>query len=298
MSRIAMRPMSLAESGESTASTSLAALLDGEAVPPGSSQIAVADLAQLIVRGGWPLHLGMADDAAAQAAVDYLASIAQDDLSRLDSARRDPSRASRVLHALARHTAGELVVERLTREIDGPDGPLARTTVYDYLRDLRRLLVLEDQPAWAPHLRSRARLRSRSRVHLVDPSLAAAALGADADGLRSDLRSLGLLFESLVVRDLRCYADSIDATVSHYRDSDDLEVDAVVQRRDGAFAAFEVKLGQSQVEEAATNLLRLARKLDVERTGRPAALVVVTGAGYAYQRPDGVAVVPIGTLGP
>jgi len=290
--------MSLAESGESSGSVSLRSLLEGGPIEPGRSELDVPDVSRLVVRGGWPLHLGMAEPDAAQASTDYLASVAEADLARLDSARRDPRRAERLLQALARNTAKELVVERLSREVDGPDGPLARSTVYDYLTDLRRLMVLEEQPAWAPHLRSRAVLRSKPRVHLADPSLAAAALGADAARLMADLNTFGLLFESLAVRDLRAYAEPLDARVSHYRDSDGLEVDAIVQRRDGVFGAFEVKLGTGQVDAAAANLLRFATKLDVVRTGMPAVLAVITASGYAYVRPDGVAVVPIGLLGP
>ncbi|MEU2198744.1 DUF4143 domain-containing protein [Isoptericola sp. NPDC019482] len=296
--RIAMRPMSLAESGESSGEVSLGNLMDGGAVTPGRSGLTVPDLARLVVRGGWPLHLGMDERDAARASSDYLTSVATDDLGRLDSARRDPARAERLLHGLARNTAMELVVDRLTREVDGPDGALARTTVYDYLVDLRRLLVLEEQPAWTPHLRSRARLRSRPRVHLADPSLAAAALRADAGRLLADLNTFGLLFESMVVRDLRVYSDVMDARVAHYRDSDNLEIDAVVQRRDGVFGAFEVKLGAGQVDAAAAALLRFAAKIDADRTGTPVVLAVITGSEYAYTRPDGVAVVPLGMLGP
>jgi predicted AAA+ superfamily ATPase len=207
-SRVTMRPMSLAESGDSAGSVSLAAALDAGVIEPGRSDLEVPDVARLLIRGGWPLHLTMAESDAAQAASDYLASVADSDLVRLDSTRRDPVRAGRLLQALARNTATELVVERLTKEIDGPEGPLARTTVYDYLTDLRRLMVLEEQPAWSPHLRSRARLRSKPRIHLADPSLAAAALGADSRGLLADLNTFGLLFESMVVRDLRVYAEA------------------------------------------------------------------------------------------
>ncbi|MFV2145679.1 ATP-binding protein [Isoptericola sp. G70] len=295
--RVEMRPMSLAESGESSGAMSLRALLDGDPPIPGRSDLSVPDLARLVVRGGWPLHLSMDEVAAAQASSDYLASIADTDLGRLDTSRRDPARAGRLLHALARNTAMELVVDRLTREVDGPDGAMARTTVYDYLADLRRLMVLQEQPAWSPRLRSRARLRTRPRVHLVDPSLAAAAWQADADRLLADLNTFGLLFESLVVRDLRAYADALDARVFHYRDSDNLEIDAVVQRRDGVFGAFEVKLGAGQVDAAAAALLRFAAKLDAEHTGGPAVLGVITGSEYGYVRPDGVVVVPLGMLG-
>ncbi len=159
-------------------------------------------------------------------------------------------------------------------------------------------MIVEDQPAWATHLRSRAVLRKRPVRHFVDPSLAVAALGADPGRLLRDFRFLGLLFESMVVRDLRVYAQAADAEVFHYREDGRLEVDAVVQARDGHWVAFEVKLGPKAVEEGARNLLRLAERVDPEVVGPPRALSVIVASGYGYTRPDGVGVIPIGVLGP
>lgn len=159
-------------------------------------------------------------------------------------------------------------------------------------------MIIEDQPAWATHLRSRAVLRKRPIRHFVDPSLAVAALGADPGRLLRDFRFLRLLFESMVVRDLRVYAQAADAEVFHYRENGRLEVDAVVQARDGRWAAFEVKLGPKMIEEGARNLLRLADRVDQRRVGPPQALGVIVASGYGYSRPDGVGVVPIGALGP
>jgi predicted AAA+ superfamily ATPase len=296
--RLRMRPMSLLESGESTGALSLRALLAGERPTAEASALTVPDVARLVVRGGWPLHLGLGDAAAAQANLDYLRTIAEIDVGRLDGTRRDPATAMRVLRALARNTGMEQKVARLAAEVDGDDGPTARSTLYDYLPALRRLLLLEEQPAWSPHLRSRATLRKAPRTHLVDPSLAAAALGAGSDRLLGDLRTLGLLFESLVVRDLRVYADPLAAVVHHHRDSAGREVDAVVQLPDGTWGAFEVKLGTGQVDQAAAGLLDFADSIDTRRSGVPAVLGVITSTGYGLTRPDGVVVVPIGHLGP
>ncbi|HUX71436.1 MAG TPA: DUF4143 domain-containing protein [Cellulomonadaceae bacterium] len=175
---------------------------------------------------------------------------------------------------------------------------LSRPSAHEYQDALIRPMVLELQPAWSTHLRSRARLRDRPCTHLVDPSLAAAALDATPAKLLRDLNTLGLLFESLVVRDLRVYADAADAAVYHYRDSDGLEVDAIVEERDGTWGAFEVTLGTGQIDHAAAQLLRFAEKVDTTKVGAPAVLGVITANGYGLTRPDGVVTIPIGTLGP
>jgi len=167
-----------------------------------------------------------------------------------------------------------------------------------YLDVLRRLMIIEDQPAWAPHLRTRYVLRSAAKRHFVDPSLAVAALRATPERLLADLNLLGFLFESLVIRDLRIYAQSNDAHVLQYRDSNGLEVDAVVEAADGRWAAFEIKLGPGLVDEGATNLLKFANQIDASKSGDPATLGVIVGVGYGYVREDGVAVIPIGSLRP
>jgi len=296
--RLTMRPMSLVESGESTAAMSLRSLLAAERPTAPASQMRIQQIADLVVRGGWPLNLGMAASSASAANRDYLRTIAEVDLARLSGQRRDPVRVGRFIQALARNTAMEHVVTRLAAEADGEDTSLSRPSAHEYQDALTRLMVLELQPAWSTHLRSRARLRDKPRTHLVDPSLAAAALDASPAKLLRDLNTLGLLFESLVVRDLRVYADAIDAAVYHYRDSDGLEVDVIVEARDGTWGAFEVKLGAGQVDQAAANLLKFADKVDTDKIGEPAVLGVITANGYGLTRPDGVVTIPIGALGP
>jgi uncharacterized protein len=296
--RLMMRPMSLYESGESTGEMSLAALLSGHRPTARTGELTVPDLAQLVVRGGWPLNLGKTVSEAAQTNADYLRTIADVDIARVDGSRRDPQRAQRLFQALARNVAMEQKITRLAAEVDGEDGPIARTTAYDFMAALRRLMVIEEQPPWAGHLRSRATLRKALRTHFIDPSLAAAALSAGPTRLLTDLKYLGLLFESLVVRDCRVYSEPIGASIYHYRDSDDLEIDIVVHSQDGAWGAFEVKLGVAQVDDAARNLLAFAGKVDTSKVGAPAVLAVVTATGYGYTRPDGIVVVPIGAFGP
>lgn len=296
--RLSMRPMTLFESGESTGQMSLSRLLAGERPTSSRSPLEVSDIAALVVRGGWPTNVSRSIEDAASANVNYLRSITEVDLPRVDPARRDPALAERLLRALARNTAMEHKVARLASETHGVEGPIARTTAYDYLTALERLMILELQQPWATHLRSRALLRRAPRTHFTDPSLAAAALGAGPARLLSDPNFLGLLFESLVVRDCRVYAGPLEATVHHYRDSDGLEVDVVVQGRDGRWGAFEVKLGTSQVQPAAERLIDFAAKVDTGKTGEPAVLGVITGTGYGYTRADGVVVIPVGAFGP
>jgi len=180
--------------------------------------------------------------------------------------------------------------------VNGADGNLKSETIASYLDVLARLMITEDLPAWAPSLRSRTRLRAASVRHFVDPSLAVAALRATPARLLGDVSWLGLLFECLVVRDLRVYAQALDAQVFAYRDETGLEADAVIETADGRWAAFEVKLGLRDVDVAAEHLLRLRSRIDPEEAGEPLALAVITATGYGYVRTDGVAVIPIGAL--
>ncbi len=295
--RIRMRPMSLYESGESTGVMSLSSLLSGDRPDSTASELSVTDLIDLTVRGGWPLNLPMAIADAAQANRDYLQSIAEVDITRVDTASRDPRRALILMRALARNVALDHKIARLVSTIDEPDIQMARSTAYDYLAAFERLMIIEVQQAWSTHLRSRATLRTAARTHFVDPSLAVAALGASPASLVTDLNTFGFLFESLAVRDLRIYADALSGTVMHYRDSDQLEVDIIVST-DDRWAAFEVKLGDAGIDEAARKLLTFAGKIDSSKVGQPAVLGVITGTGFGYTRPDGVVVVPIGALGP
>lgn len=181
----------------------------------------------------------------------------------------------------------------------GADGePLDRDVVRSYLDALSRLMVIEDQPAWAPHLRSKSIVREAPKRHFADPSLAAAAMGATPVRMLKDLNTMGLLFESLVVRDLRVYAQAIGGRVLHYRDNTNLEVDAILDFADGRWAAFEIKLGQGQIESACAVLSKFASRIDTGKCGAPVALGVITATGYGLQRPDGINVIPIGALGP
>lgn len=299
ISRLRMRTLTLWEAGQGTGEVSLGAVLAGKRVRSADVGVTLRDVARWVAEGGWPGHQSLTTDQRLQAVRDYLDEVRRADISRVDETHRDPERVGRLLRSLARNVATEVAATTLARDAGGPDGALYEDTVREYLDALERLMVVENQPAWSPHLRSRSRLRRAAKRHFVDPSLAVAALGADGERLLSELGLLGLLFESLVVRDLRVHGQALDATVYHYRDNTGLEIDAIVQAVDGRWAAFEVKLGGvDAVDAAAGNLHRLVARVDTGAIGQPMALGVVVATGYGYQRDDGVAVIPLPALAP
>ena len=295
--RVRLRPMALAESGESTRSINLRDVMDGECVGAIGGPT-VGDYAHLIVRGGWPALV----EAPQRSAADYLTSYL-DDISRVDlpamDVRVDPVRMRALIRALARNIATETSLAKLAREAEiGPAGAATSAqTVRRHLDALTRVFVVEEVPAWAPHLRSKVRLRVQPVWHFADPSLAAAALGASGEGLMADLESFGFFFESLCVRDLRVYAEELGGELFHYRDETGLEVDAIVELRDGSWAAFEVKIGGTKaIEVAARNLSVLEGKVSAERAATLKAKAVLTAGDTSYLRPDGVMVISIGHL--
>lgn len=293
-----MRPMTLFETGQSTGAMSLTELMAGNASSSGDTGLTIADIAERITIGGWPAQQSKSVRDAARAARDYLEQVQQVDIGRVAGGKCDSAKVGRLLSSLARNTATEVATTVLAADTGGSVGPLARNTVSDYLEVLERLMVVENQPAWSPHLRSRSILRSKPKRHFVDPSLAVAALAAGPDRLLADLELMGFLFESLVIRDLRVFAQPLDGQVFHYRDNNGVEVDAIVQFADGRWGAFEVKLGLGMIDTAANNLLRFEKLIDVHKSGPPTVLAVICGTGFAYRRKDGVVVIPIGALGP
>ena len=296
--RIRMRPMSLAESGHSSGGVSLAGLFAGGAQPTADLGLDIHAVAARIAIGGWPTLVDGTPEQAMIALRGYLDDVSRVDLQRLDGVRRDPANVERVVRSIARNVSTAASATAIGQDVAGADDAVDRHTVADYIKALSRVFVVENLPAWSPSIRSRSILRSAEKRHFVDPSLAAAALGIGPDRMVLDTNTMGLLFESLAIRDLRIYAQALDeARVCYYQDNTGLEADAIVVHRDGRWAAFEVKLGQGLVDEAARNLLSLADRVDQAAHGHPVALAVVTGWGAAYQRGDGVWVIPIGTLG-
>jgi len=303
ISHLRMRPMSLFEVGASDGTVSIAALLRGEEVRAPRSSLEFVDVVEQLCQGGWPGFQAHTGKAALRLVADYVDHICRTDIHTVDGIRRDPVRVRAVFTALARHVSSDLKYTTLARDAAPHTG--SRTapdvdSVSAYVSALERLLIAEPLPAWAPHLRSRTRVRTSPKFHFVDPSLAVAGLGANPEALVKDLNTTGLLFESLVVRDLRVYSQPLGGSVQHYRDESGLEVDAIVSTSDSTWMAAEVKLSSSSevLDAAAAQLIKFAERVDTARCGKPAALVVITASGYAYRRPDGVTVMPIGALGP
>lgn len=298
-SRLRMRPCSLSETGHSSSRISLAKLLRGEKQSATPKEMTIASLAEIVCAGGWPANFGKPLAAAIRANRGYVREICHVDVSQASGKSHDPARVERMLRTLARNVATPVATSKLAADVDGANGrKLNPETAAEYLEALTRLMVVEDQPAWSPNLRSRTRLRAAAVRHFVDPSLAVAALGIAPDRLLANLEYFGFLFESLVIRDLRIYAQAADARIYHYREKDGLEVDAIVETADGRWAAFEIKLGGRWIDEGKKNLLRLADRLSGTEHGEPAALAVIVPNGYGHCKPGDVGIVPVNALGP
>ena len=296
ISRLRMRPMSLHELGFSDGQISLAALLDEQKAEASNPGLELEDLAAAICRGGWPAFRGLDLSDALRRVRDYLGEIPRD-AQRLGSRHR-PERVTRLIQSLARNVSTPVAATTLASDASRPEDPISDDGVAEYISSLTSLFVIEDQPAWQPHLRSRYRLRRGAKRHFVDPSLAVAALNSDPSALMRDLNFMGLLFESMVIRDLRIYAQAINGEVTYYQDNSGLEVDAIVET-ENSWGAFEVKLGgEKRIEEGAASLARFKERIDTSRAGDPAVLAIIVGDGYGYVRKDGIQVIPIGCLGP
>lgn len=295
VARIRMAPMSLHETGASDGSVSLRGLFDGDRPSSAGADTDLTGVAELLCRGGWPAHLRRDLDDALQANRDYLATIAATDIITVDGVRRDPRKVAALIYALARSNGTYVTDKTLQADVNGRGETLAPRTLTSYLDALQRLWIAVDQTAWGQHLRSGAQLRKAPKRHLVDPSLAIAALGASPRSLVADPEAFGQHFESLVFRDLCVYAQAIGASVHAYQEGSGAELDAVVVR-DDEWIGVEVKLSARPeiVDAAATGLQAIARRM----RRPPAALAVVTATGPSYRRPDGVYVVSLLTLGP
>lgn len=299
MSFLDMRPMSLYESRDSTGDVSLARLFDSPDATQGESAADVETLAYLTCRGGWPRAVTVGSQRASlRMAHDYLTAIAEEDISRVDGVARSPRYARLIAQAYARCSATQADMGTIRKDVKERGSELSRETVNAYVAALRNLYVIEDAPAWSPSLHAKSRIVTTPARYFVDPSIAAAALGATPRRLFADLSTFGMLFETLCVRDLRVYAEALGGKVYHYRDNTGLEVDIVIELEDGRYGLFEVKLGSAQVDAAAKSLTKLAEKVNRSIMGTPAVMAVLTPGGYAYQRDDGVCVVPVTCLAP
>lgn len=297
---ITMRTMSLWESGDSTGDVSMVALFDG-VIPDGVSHITMDRIAYLTCRGGWPGALTLSDNAALRVSRAYLKAVVNSDISRVDDVKRDPDLMMRIIRSLARNQGEQIPYTTIRTDVlSNENVQLSDDTVENYVKVLKCMFLEEDMRAWNPNLRSKTAIRTTDTRYFVDPSIATAALGLGPNDLLNNLIDFGFYFETLVVRDLRVYADALDGEVFHYRDKAGLECDAVLHRRNGSYGLIEIKLGGADnIEKGATTLKDLAGKIDTTKMKEPSFMMVITGIGqYAYRREDGVYVVPIGCLKP
>lgn len=299
IARLRMRPMSLYESGDSGGQVSLGSLCRGEFQPVMSGEVDLRDLIYYIIRGGWPASLGLSAEDAAVLPRQYLDAIVEDDVYRMDGVRRDTVKMRLLLRSLARNestTATNRVLKNDVKQKDDED--IDADTIASYLDIFTRLFLTENQPPYAGKIRSSVRVKQAEKRHFCDPSIAVALLGATPEMLLGDLETLGFLFEALCERDLRIYGESFDARLYHYQDYQNKEIDAVLQMPDGEWCAFEIKLGANQIDDAAEALVRLKNDIEKEEGGHPPKILcVICGmSSAAYQREDGVYVVPITAL--
>lgn len=298
-SRLKMRTMSLYESGESNGQVSLKQLFDAPEKIEGTTTVDIERLAFMVCRGGWPMAVDMESEVALDQAVDYYEGVVHSDINRTDNVNKDSERVKRLMRSLARLQGTQTSNSAISKDISVNDEQtVSEETVGYYIGALKRIFVVEDMPAWNPNIRSKTVIRTSDTRYYGDPSIAAAALGIGPDDLMVDLNTFELLFETLAVRDLRVYAQTLDGDVYHYRDKNGLECDAVVHLKNGTYGLIEIKLGGDKlIEEGVTTLKALADKIDTTRMKDPSFLMVLTGVGdYAYRRKDGVYVVPVTTL--
>ena len=294
-----MRPMSLFESGDSTGEVSLNQLFENPNVIDGMNNLSIENLAFLICRGGWPHAVGMKEKPALLQAEDYYEAVIKSDINRADGVNKNPERVKRLMRSFARNQGTQISNTMLRDDIISNDTEsLNEDTIASYINALKNIFVVEDMPAWNPNLRSKTSIRTSDTRYYVDPSIAVAALGIGPKDLTNDLNTMGLLFETLCVRDLRVYAESIGGNVLHYRDKSGLECDTVIHLKNGRYGLAEIKLGgQKFIEDAAENLKSLSNKIDTSKMPAPSFLMIVIGIGeFAYKREDGIFIVPIGCL--
>ena len=297
--RIKMRPMSLFESGESTGSVSLRSLFEGETFEPLPNKLELQDIAYLTCRGGWPQATLLDGEIALDQAYGYVDDVCERDIQRVDGVKRSAERARLLLRSYARNISQQVSYGTIKADMLSNDAnTLDEDTVADYIKALKKLFVLEDLEAWNPNIRSKSAIRTSDTRHFVDASIGTAALGLGPRDLINDLDSFGLIFEDMAVRDLRVFAEALDGKLYHYRDSSGLECDTVLHRRNGTYALIEIKLGgENLINEGAESLKSLTETIDTTKMKNPSFMMVLTAVGpYAYRRPDGVFVVPIGCL--
>lgn len=296
---VLMRPMSLYESGESTGEISIKTLFESPSQIFATNKLKLDDVAYLACRGGWPRAVCLDKEIALELAYDYYDSVIRTDISKADNVKKNPEKVKRLMRSFARHQGTQASLEVLVKDVASSDSSSIDTaTISSYIEALKRIFVVEDMQAWNPNLRSKTAIRTSDTRYFVDPSISVASLGVGPNDLINDLNTFRFIFETMCVRDLRVYTDAIGGTLYHYRDKTDLECDVVIHLKNGKYGLIEIKLGGDiLIEEAATNLKKLASKIDTDKMNKPSFLMILTATGdFAYRRNDGIYVVPIGTL--
>lgn len=294
IAKLTMYPMSLWESSDSVGSVSLYDLFYSSHAVLGQSKITLDEIAFVICRGGWPQAV-LRPDQALILSQDYFNSLTTEDISDVDDIKRNPRRAREILRSYARNICSFASTSTLLSDVASNDSTMDIKTLTSYIIAFEKLFVIDNIAAWTPALRSKSVIRAANKRQFIDPSIAAAALGAKPNDLINDLKTFGFFFESLCHRDLKIYANSMGGELYHYHDSYGLEIDGIIHLSDGRWGAVEIKLGGNEIEQAAKNLLCLKNRVN-SNLGDPSFLMVLTGAPYAYKRTDGVIVVPIGCL--
>ena len=297
--KIHLRTMSLYESGDSTGNISLEDLCNNKFKGKATGEVDLRNLAMLIIRGGWPANLKYSAKDASEAIEEYINLIIDDDLYRLDGVKRDKHKVRLLLKSLARNestTVSNMTLKKDINEKDHEDIDI--DTLASYLNALNKLFLLDNDEPFSTNVRSSVRVKQSEKRHFADPSIACSLLNIrEENKLINDLETFGFLFEAMVERDLKVYADSFNAKCYHYQDYQDKEIDSVIELKNGEWCAFEIKLGANQIEKAANDLLNLKKKIEDEDGKVPSVLCVICGlTNAAYQRPDGVYVVPITAL--
>ncbi len=295
---VQMDTMTWQELGYSTGMVKVSDLLEGNLPDFYEQGISLEFIIEKMLTGGWPALMNESLKNALMMNRGYVDLLCEADMSRVSGVKRDPIKVRSLLRSVARNTATLVDNKTLEHDVKTSDrNELSRNTITEYLDALSRLMILYEQAAFNPHIRSAASLRKSPKRHLCDTSLAAAVLGLDKESLIKDIKYAGFLFESLATHELNVYARANDANLFHYNDSYGLEVDAIIQRRNGDYAAFEIKLGVGFIDEAAENLKKFVKNIDTAKMELPKSLNIITGTGMSYRRPDGINVISLASLG-
>ena len=293
-----MRTMSLIESKESNGLVSLSNLKENK-FNIVRCEKTLEDYSYYICRGGWPLSLSFDDEKAAlfQAKAFYASLVSEDMFSLKDlKIDKNEQKARNFFRSYARNISSQCSDSVIIEDFLNEENSFANETFLKYMEAARRLYIIDELEAWNPNLRSKIAIRSKNTRHFFDPSIGACALGLTPSSLFKDMNTFGLLFEDLVIRDLRVYADVLDAKIYHYRDRYDNEIDAVIVFDDGNYGLIEIKLGtEEEINNAAKKLLKLKSNI-FDNDKEASFLLVITAKDLAYQREDGVYVAPLATL--